>query len=341
MVVRRAWAEKALPTRSKRWEATELASSRRAEDQRRQRLLAWKQERSVQRGRDDAILAYIDAQLQRLDGKNKDRPPLMIVGLDQAQIRSIAKRPADASRMLRQAWRARIADAETQPVNALKDNLEGRGFAMSDVDRAPIDDLLPTPLESDARWLARRAATEVKNEPELRYVRYLGLVLPESASGGGPDAAAAAIGTLKSLLGGDEAADPLVAKLREIENRGRVGAVITKLEMADDFSSVTVETTLLTRAAPERWVPTIVHPVTVRSDDVQPGEGQGLAGDPQVQSVFRIVKGLGLGSVSPEIKQRSLNIGAATRQALGTAQAELSRDLESFALPVVGEPKGN
>src|SRR5437868_6185193 len=98
--------------------------------------------------------------------------------------------------------------------------------------------------------------------------------------------------------------------------------------MAEDFSSVTVDSTLLVRTGPNQWVPAISRPATVRPDDVPHDEERPLAADPQIQAVFRVVEGLGLGAVPAGTKQRSLNIGAATRRALGMAQSALARDLE-------------
>jgi hypothetical protein len=43
---------------------------------------------------------------------------------------------------------------------------------------------------------------------------------------------------------------------------------------------------------------------------------------------------LGLGNISPDLKQRSLGMGAATEKALGAARAAISQDLNLLMLPV-------
>ena len=48
-------------------------------------------------------------------------------------------------------------------------------------------------------------------------------------------------------------------------------------------------------------------------NDLPANAGDGLADDPQVKAVFGVVESLGLGEVPPELKRRSLNMGAATR----------------------------
>ena len=65
-----------------------------------------------------------------------------------------------------------------------------------------------------------------------------------------------------------------------------------------------------------RWVPFVSRSVTVRPDEVAAGEGQNLAADPQVKSAFSFVEALGLGTIPPEIKDRTLRMGAATDKAL-------------------------
>ena len=85
--------------------------------------------------------------------------------------------------MLRQGWRAGFEDVESMPIDRLRDGLQTRGFAMSAVDPAPIEDLMPVPIESDRRWLARRAATEVLSGGGIRLVRYGDLVMLEPTPG--------------------------------------------------------------------------------------------------------------------------------------------------------------
>lgn len=334
VAIRREWAFSHLRSRAAQWDRSEAAWSQRARAQRRERLVTWRRERGAAAGAGDVVTAWLDSEIKRLEGNPAEKPRLMVVELDRTQIRKLDRAGPDSARMLRQAWRGEIAEPEGKPLGELKSMLEGLGFAMSDVDPAPIDDLLPLPFETDARWLARRAATEIAREPDLRYVRYLDTLLPEGANAGGAEMVGAAASALKALLG-ENPGDPLTPKLADAARRGRVGVVVTKLEMAEDFSKVTVESTLWVRnAATNSWIPAISRPATVRPDDLPADEGKPLEADPQVQAVFRVVEGLGLGGVPQELKQRSLNMGAATRRALGMAQAALNRDLDTLALPV-------
>jgi hypothetical protein len=340
LIVRRHWAETHLPDRAKAWRAAEAPWMARSRAQRLHRLEAWRDQRT-HAGR-DSLLDWIDAQIAYLKtlGDNEDLPPLMMAAIDHHEVKSVSTRPPEQKRLLRQGWKARFPDVETMPVASLRRALEGRNFSPDDP--APITDLLPLPIESDSAWLTRRAATEVSQDDGLRFVKYQGLVLPEDAMNGGQvqlDASTVS-GLLGSILGGPgaDADNGLSARLRALEANGKVGAILTTLEMAPDLSSVQIESVLLVRQAPENWRPAIRRTSIIRPDQVQPGAGEVLADDPQVKAAFGLVESLGLGQISPEMKQTSLLMGAAVQKALGQARTLLLADLERLALPVGSAP---
>lgn len=338
LIIRRAWAQEHLPDWLKKWEAAEAAWAPKARRERRERLLAWKRERTAapDAPADDRIVAWLDKDIDALrlqDQPDSPRPPLMAVQLGRADVRATTRRPKDVALLLRQGWRAGFRDVEELPVDELRARLEGRGYALSGEDPAPVDRLLPVMPETEAHWLARRAATEVTHDPGLRFVRYQGLVMPEGTKD--PTAGLGAlVASLKNLLGDAPADDPLAAKFREVGARGRAGLVVTKLDMAPDFASVTVESTLFVRLGRDRWQPATTRSAVVRPDAMPAAEGKALAADPQVQEALKLVESLGLGSVPDDVKARSLNTGAATQKALAQARAVIERDLETLALPV-------
>lgn len=329
LVVRRAWAEKNIPDRFKVWNAAEAPFLKRSREERIKRLDAWKRERVAEPN--DAIITWIDGELARLKN-DADVPRLMVVSLNRAEIRSMVRRPADSARKLRQAWRANFEDAETKPVDALSSALEGRGFAVTAVDLAPIIDLLPIPAETEDQWKRRRAATEVTHERSLRFIRHRGLLLPEGEPGAGVDLGGIG-GLVKGLLGEGEAEDPLVAKGRAIAARGRVGLMVTTLETAEDLASVKVEVVLYVHTRQDRWERAAARSVQVRGDEVRRGDGANVAADPQVKAIFKTAEDLGL-TIPDEIKNKSLNMGAATQKALANARAAIQPDLDAWLLPV-------
>src|SRR5260370_7284774 len=124
---------------------------------------------------DDRITPWIDRELDRLKDKDAgDRPewPLMVVKLNGGEVRAVTRGPKGKSRLLRLAWLARLPDPEGMRVEDLKEALEGRGFDTSATSPVAIDALRPPPLETDAAWQVRRAATEVAFDPGLRFPRY-------------------------------------------------------------------------------------------------------------------------------------------------------------------------
>ncbi len=336
VLVRRAWADAHLPDRAAAWRKAEGPMVQRAIAQRRERLAAWRRDRLANPSQGDRILAWIDREEARLaDPKRAADSPLMVLRLGRTDVKAIAKRPRAANRMLRLGWLSDLPESEAMPMADLAQALEGRGFAPGLDEPISVDGLLPLQPETDAAWLVRRAATEVANDPGGRLLRYQGLVLPEPAPGEAPPAAAglnAALSGLKELLG-EPTVDPLPAKLQEPGRRGRLGVVVTRLELAPDFSAASVETALWVRAG-DRWTPAIARSSTIRPDDLPPDAGLGLVEDPQVKAAFGVIESLGLGEVPADLKRRSLGMGAATRKALGQARGALDRELQGLALPL-------
>jgi hypothetical protein len=123
--------------------------------------------------------------------------------------------------------------------------------------------------------------------------------------------------------------------LSPLAARARAGAVVTQLEIQPDLSSVGVESTLWARGPGNRWVAVGFRNATVRPEDLARDAGRDLAEDPQVKGAFKVAEMLGLGAVSPEIKNRSLKIGAATEKALGMARTSFNQYLDLLALPVL------
>jgi hypothetical protein len=338
MYVRRAWAEEHLPDRARRWEEAETPTIRGALKLRRERLAAWRRERVAEPGGADPIARWLEDELERLGtGEDRDLPraPLLVVTLDRSEVKGVVRRPKAAARMLRQGWLAGFADVESMKPDALKEALQGRGFAVPAAGEGPVnlDRLLPLLPETDAQWLTRRAATEVVNDPGLRFLQIQDIVLPEPYPGQPlkPEDARAMLGGLAPLLEG-KPADPLATQLRAVEARGRVGAVLTRQEMSPAPDAVRITIGLFVRNG-GTWSPAAVKSASVRTDALRPGDGSDLARDPQVAAVFRVFESVGFG-FSPEVRQRSLNIGAATRKALGLARSAFTDRLNELALPL-------
>jgi hypothetical protein len=342
LLVRRDWADKQLKTWTKKWDRAIEAGIKRAARQRRDRLQSWRRERVTSVAADDCIIAWIDQELKRLaDPAQFAHTPLIPVHLSRGDVRNVARQPRLSNRLLQLGWLCRLPDVERMPLGDLSEAIEGRGFAVDGNQTPSLSGLLPITPEPDLQWLARRAATELAIDPDLRFLRYQNMVLPDVKGGqplNGLDLSAALSEITKLLDPEQGRADPLGGALKKVGERGRVGAIVTRLDIPSDLSQVTVETTLWVRAGGDRWVPSGSRSASVRPDDLAPEAGQHLAGDPQVQTAFSLVESLGLGTIPPEVKQRSLRIGAATEQALGSARTAISQDLDALTLPIT-EPR--
>jgi hypothetical protein len=343
-LVRRAWAEKNVDQQMRLWNRSNVATTNLANGQRQKRLETWKRERASHVGPDDRIIQWIDREQTRLAAPGeRGRSILTRVRLARTEVRGMERRPAAVQRLLKLGWLCELPEPESMPVKQLKDALEGRGYAVDGGGPAQpvvIDRLLPPTPETEATWLARRAATELLIDSDLRFLRYQDVLVPDAGAGAAQPLSAVGLTTalsgIKRLLDLDqERTDPLVEKLKAIAARGRIGALVTRLEIQPDMSGVTVECTLWVRTTAERWVPSGSRSATVRSDDVRPDAGKDLAADPQVQSAFKVVEMLGLGAIPADIKDRSLRIGATTEKALGMARDACNQDLEHLVLPVL------
>lgn len=342
VAVRRTWAEEHLPQKAAAWERQEEQTAARARQERLARLEQWRRDRPADQRQADQIGLWIDREIVRLRKPFEEgRPPLMLVTLGKREILTVDRRDEDARRMLRQGWRAGFEGVESMPIDRLREGLRSRGFAMTDVDPAPIDDLMPVPIESDRRWLARRAATEILNGGGNRLVRYGDLVMLEPTPGAAVDEAqvADAVGALLGELTGQPAEDPVARLLRKFGAEGKVGAVLTSLEMAPGFERVSVESVLLVRVEPERWLPAATRRAAVSPGDLPDQAGVPLANDPQVESAFEMLERLGVGA-NPEARRVALGAGAATQKALQMVEEALNADLRAAAFDLGPLPAG-
>ena len=347
LLVRREWAEKNLKDHLAHWSRSSEAATRKAAELRLKRLSDWSRDRAAAPGggADDRIMQWIDREKARLaDPAELMRSVLLSVRLTHGEFHEVSRRPASVTRLLRLAWLSELPEPEAMSLDRMKDALESRGFAPDTAGKSPpvsLDRLLPLVAESEATWMARRAATEVAIDPGLRFLRYQDMVIPDTKAGEPPMNAmglSTAISGLKGLLDPEQAQgqpDPTVEKLESVAARGRIGAVVTRLVIAPDMSGVTVDSTLWVRVGGDRWVPYGFRTATVRPDELRPEAGRDLAEDPQVKGVFRMVEALGLGAIPQEFKERSLRIGAATQKALDTARSAFNQDLEALVLPVL------
>lgn len=340
IIVRRAWANEALPEKSREWHERERPWLKRARGERLQRLETWRRERLAGgRGGDDALVGQLAAEIEHLQGLADDDelPPLMMVALDRRSIAKLDRHGETAGRWLRLGWIAGLPDVETMSATDLKAGLEARNVLTRGDDPAPINALLPMPIENERDWRLRRAATEVQNDKDVWFALYSGALIPEAGGAAGLNVSAMLPSLMQSLTG-DAPANPLPAKLKALGEQGRVGVVVTALEFAPDLSGVSVESTLWVRAGDDAgsWQPAVRHAARVRGDEVERGAAVNVENDPTVKGIFDLAGSLGLGDIGPDVKQRALAIGAATQQATARAKAQMNESVSKLALEFGG-----
>lgn len=338
VLVRRAWADANLPTWSEKWKSGEKEAAEAAAKQRRERLAIWRRDRLVPPGAanaEDRITRWLDAELSRPPGPGEPST-LMLVRLGRSDAKRVDRRGMSAARALRMGWLLGFKDVETTPLDELKNAISARGMSTTGTAPIPLDSLLPPASETEDQWLLRRAATEAIHDDGLRFLRYGNVMLAEPVPGQPIDPAQAATAlqdALRDVLG-TTAVDPLPGRLQSVSAKGKVGTLVTRLELAPDLGSVTVESALYVRTASGGWTKGPWRAGTIRVGDVAPGAAEAVADDPQVKAAFGMVDSIAPGMVTPEMKRKGLDVGATTKRALGLARSALSRDLSALALPL-------
>ncbi|MDX2035469.1 MAG: hypothetical protein SFX72_02365 [Isosphaeraceae bacterium] len=329
LILRRDELQREAPELADRWAKIESARTAEARRLRRTRLEAWR----VARPGDDRISRWIDDQL-RAEGPVRSAPPLLtVMTLRSTEIRSVSRAPSTRTLALQTAWAAGVRDPERLSFEELQAAVESRGFLL-DGNPVELSGLLPLEPETDVEWLGRRGATEIANDPGLRFIRFGSIVMPEPAAGAAPDPTALAgvfSDTVRRLVEDAPVQDPLLAALRSVEARGRVGAVVTETEVSHDGRSVRATCTLWLRGR-QGWFQGVRRVARTSSDDIPAGEGAQLEQDPRVASVFGMIDSIAPGAVAPEMKRKALAAGAATQRALSEARGRLERDLARLDL---------
>jgi hypothetical protein len=105
------------------------------------------------------------------------------------------------------------------------------------------------------------------------------------------------------------------------------------MELSPDLEGVTVESALYVRTG-NGWARGPWRAGTLRVGDVAPGAAEAVADDPQVKAAFGLVDSIAPGMITPQMKQKGLDVGATTKRALSMARSALSRDLAALAVPL-------
>jgi hypothetical protein len=261
VIVERAWAEANLPDLVAGWERNEADVVRRARLERRERLVVWRQSRSSTAPPGDPVMPWIAREVTRMSDPRPPRTVLMRVALPVSEVRSVTPRDPESSRLLRLGWLAGISGVEAMSAESLREVLVTRGGVRPD-DPAAVAALLPLASETEATWLRRRGATAALVENDLRFVRFHEFILPES----GPEADVAAPANTTQLLDSPAAqeayrsilavtpADPVRVRLDLAASRGRVGAIVSRVDFQIDSASAEAETALWVRQEGVRGV---------------------------------------------------------------------------------------
>jgi hypothetical protein len=345
VLVRRDWARANVPGWLGRWERTEAPLILKGRRDRKERLVSWRRERAGRsRGNGDPVVAWIDREVARLSTLRPPRTELTAATLGRSEVRSVVRQPAEAGRLLRQGWLARLDGVESMSVDELTAALQAQGRLRPD-DPSPVDPLLPTYPEPDDAWRTRRATTEVAVEPGLRFVRFREFTLPEVGPETEP-APATPSDLIDSLSGrlafeaiqGVTPFDAVGERLDDIADQGRIGAVVTYLVFAVDSDRAEAESVFMVRKGGGRWERVFTRRAFALTDEPENPDDPRAEGTP-IKTALLVLESVASAPSAPEVSHRRQYIGATGGRALARARAALDGDLAPFLLPINPGPR--
>ncbi len=330
MIIRRVWAEKNVPDLAKRWKETEAATNRKAVAAYRIRLEAWKRDRTTLNVRDDRLSAWIDVELARLDKRGDEPTPLLVVRIRSNDIKSVTKRGAESTRLLRLAWKCKFDDPEASKPAELKESLEFRGLKPKSEDAVTIDELLPIVGETDDHWLLRRAATEVAYDNASCFREMGNTLVVDPFAGNGNFQTFSMPNMNLPRLSTEE-------QLRSLVARGRVGAAVTRQATNPGMDTAGAEIILWVRSSRGGWRAVDSSTAVIKAVSLSPEELQGAQPNfvPQVSFAFTqsFQSGFG-GPVNSQSVQSHPHLGAASSKALNQAREAFLKKLVALKVPV-------
>jgi hypothetical protein len=341
MLVRRDWARSKAPNWLRAWERVETPRVRLARRERKARLIAWQADRAGAGG-GSPVDSWIPREIARLSTLNPPRTVLTAAEFSRSDVRKVDRRDEPTARMLRLGWLAGLGGVESMSANDLRDALAFRGLLRPERP-AFVDSLLPLYPEPEDRWRMRRAATEVAFESDLRFVQFRQFFLPET--GPGSDASPRTTSELidspvgRDAFGAINAVTPFDAvqlRLDDLADRGRTGAVMTRLEFNVDSDQAEAETVFWVRRASGQWTTAFTQKASARTDE--PDDVVRATPDAEstpIRTTVMILETVAGAASAPAVSERRQNVAAAAQRAMGRARAALNRDLAPFVLPVL------
>jgi hypothetical protein len=256
-------------------------------------------------------------------------------------VRKVERRDDETRRLLRLGWLAGLGGVEEMSSADLKDALSFRG-RLRPGDPAYLDSLLPLYPESLESWHTRRAAADVLGDPGTRFVRFREFTLAET----GPGAEAAPQTTTelidspagRAAFGAIQAVTPFDAvqeRLDDLGDRGRSGAVITRLEFQSGSDRADAEVTFYVRSSDGAWSPRVTYRASATLDEpAADNDPDALPESAAIRTSLRIFETVASTPSPPGLSDRRQALGATAQRAMARARSKLDADLVPLALPV-------
>lgn len=335
MMVERAWFEKTYPKLYASHVTSEVKSDVAAKTNHLFRLEAWWKSRV-----DDAeLVTFIDREMERIEKERNarktnginDLKPFTLLNYPASQVKNIFIQSAAHHKIAGLAWKHKFDRVTTRSVTAIKRELEKLNVDTNTETFDLSTQLSSTRDQSEIEWSARVALIEFKMRTQLEFQgsgRNLVRINPDKpveiqtlmtqfmgsglTGGGQLDELLKELGYSGTQKGLKDDWWKNAAEIAEAE--GVLGFLVARVIQKPSNPVATVEHCFFAQIKPGQWKQVAKLAAIANRNNVNQTDVDRIKGDPQIQKVLGIAKGLGLGS--GDVIDQAIRQGAATETAL-------------------------
>jgi hypothetical protein len=358
LVVEREWLRTAEPDRLRKLTELERRSQPVVYQELLDRLRVWRAEPALPA----RLQLFLDAELARGETRlarwaagwpDEDGPPFVWVDLPAAQIRRVRGATAPHRQIALVAWRENLAGVCTRPALELAGELQQLGI-QPESERVNLADQLPSRLQTDREWQARRAILGYTQQEPLDFqgtATHLIQTGPDAPAANAAQLLAEALQsqlsqTLADLLNpdaGGAAARPVsfaeaaLAKCRrQAQQRQLRGFRATAVKLDAAAGQCRVESRFEVQLGPQEWG--IAWQASHQGGNARATAEarQRLREDPQVRRVLELLGQAGL--AGDDAVEQALDVGLATQQMQQDLDAEFRLFLGHYGQHAEGPP---
>lgn len=359
IAVRREWLKENSPKFFNQQTDTESEHERESREQLRRWLIIWTKEQPDEKRLQFFLkkqVERIDRELQRLDqGKpvTESSPRFVLVEVPADKIERVFAQPPARKQVVLVSWREQLAKPESRSVAALIRELRERTIDAAK-EQVDLSDQLPTRLQTESEWQARRALVEHAYVRALDFQGQGDAIFRTGDGAEAPDVAQVLTSLFQGSLGADlgnllegftkPQSKPaagrekwLASAIPIAEREKSSGFRVTRVVVDPQTSASSVEVRFVARMPNGRWETIWQHTESADATKPRPDREKRIKQDPQIGKALDLLKAAGLGN-GDDLLQQAIRFGAATMEAQETADAKFFEFRERYLQRLDGPP---